>query len=478
MKRTTVRRIVSGLVVSMLIGGCEGTPETPKRTIKLGAVIDRSGQNSEPGFVNAVIQAERHANAGLEKAGSDVRFEFVIQDSQSEPSIAVARALEMAHNQNIKGLVADTSLIDVELNKTHYDEDPANDLNVPIICGGCSSNAINNPTSTNADPVTQATQRNEKRWNFKAIMSAKLVAQIVLQQILAAGNKGDVNGDGIVKIGVYDRNEPGVKNTAKDLEDVAKALGVSPLPKFELVLHPRDVDSNSYEWGNDVAKLTDDKTTVTEASTGKVTSETTDGPPDAIVVSTFAQFAASFVKAYKAQNKTIPVWHFQAFRVNSTLDVLGKDAEGEQGVSHVVLDNGASGEVFAADFQASFGSKPVYRNSQYYDAAMALMKAALIASREMAEPEKVTSTQVRDAMTSISAADGQVVRTGADEFARAYQLIKAGTPINYEGASGPMDFDDNQSVKNKLATFKVVGGEFVDVKVFDCISSSSCPAVP
>ncbi len=472
-----MRRAAIAVVMSGVLIGCSAE-ETPKKVIRMGAVIDRSGQNSEPGFVNGLLQAEKHANAGLEKAGSDLRFEFVVQDSQSEPSIAVSRALELAHNQGIKGLVADTSLIDVELNKTHYDDDPANDLNVPIVCGGCSSGAINNPTSTSDDAVTEATQRNEKGWNFKAIMSAKLVAQIVFQQILAAGTNGDVNGDGILKIGVYDRNEPGVKNTAKDLEAVAKALKVDPLPTFELILHPRDVDSNAYEWGNDVALLTDNKTTVTDYTTGTVTSETTDGAPDAIVVSTFAQFAASFVKAYRAQNKTIPVWHFQAFRVNSTLDVLGNDGEGEQGVSHAVLDNGASGEVFARDFQQNFGSKPAYRNSQYYDAAMVLMKAALIASKDMEDPTQVTPEQVRDAMVQTSVAGAEVVRTGADEFARAYELIKAGTPINYEGPSGPMDFDKNLSVKNKLAQFKVQGGEFVDVKIFDCISSSECPVVP
>lgn len=473
-----MRRAAIAVVLSGFLVGCGEKDETPKKTIRMGAVIDRSGQNSEPGFVNAVLQAEKHANAGLEKAGSDIRFEFVIQDSRSEPSVAVERALELAHNQGIKGLVADTSLIDIQLNRTHYDDDPTNDLNVPIICGGCSSNAINNPNSTNADPFAQAAQRNEKGWNFKAIMSAKLVAKIVMQEILAAGNNGDVNGDGILKIGVYDRNEPGVKNTAKDLEDMARALGVDPLPSFELILHPRDVDSNTYEWGNDVALLTDNKTTVIDYSTGEVTSETTDGPPDAIVVSTFAQFAASFVKAYNAANETIPVWHFQAFRVNSTLDVLGKDGEGQQGVSHVVLDNGASGEVFAADFQASFGTKPVYRNSQYYDAAMALMKAALIASRDLEDPTQVTPAQVRDAVVKTSTAGGEIVRTGVDEFAKAVGLIKEGTAINYEGASGPMDFDENQNVKNKLAQYKVLNGEFVDVKIFDCITSDACTPVP
>jgi len=72
---------------------------------------------------------------------------------------------------------------------------------------------------------------------------------------------------------------------------------------------------------------------------------------------------------------------------------------------------------------------------------------------------------------------GAVVRTGVDEFEAAIAHIQAGQPINYEGASGPMDFDAVQNILDRLVHYQVSGGAFTDVETFDCVSSSACPLV-
>ncbi|HZN94471.1 MAG TPA: hypothetical protein VFB81_17275, partial [Myxococcales bacterium] len=95
------------------------------------------------------------------------------------------------------------------------------------------------------------------------------------------------------------------------------------------------------------------------------------------------------------------------------------------------------------------------------------------------DPTQLAGTQVADGMrrTSDVANGGSVIRTGVEQYKAAISLIEAGTPINYEGASGPMDFDANQNILDRLAHYKVADGAFVDVQTFDCVTSSTCPPV-
>lgn len=60
-------------------------------------------------------------------------------------------------------------------------------------------------------------------------------------------------------------------------------------------------------------------------------------------------------------------------------------------------------------------------------------------------------------------------------FALAVQTILGGGTINYDGASGPVDFDALGNVASKFAEFEVIGGEFVETTKYDCISDPSCP---
>jgi branched-chain amino acid transport system substrate-binding protein len=106
---------------------------------------------------------------------------------------------------------------------------------------------------------------------------------------------------------------------------------------------------------------------------------------------------------------------------------------------------------------------------------MLIMLAAVAASRGMPDPTQVTGAQIRDSLRKINTRGATVVRTGPDEFAKAVSLLQAGTPINYEGASGPVDFDDNNNIIDRVAHWKVVGGQFVEVEKYDCVGSQSCP---
>ena len=124
-------RAFAVLVTVGCLVGCGTKPVGPPvRTITLGAVIDRTGVNAEPSWSDAISLAARNANAGIKLANgmNDVKFDIVLEDSGNDPALAVSRSSLLLQERNIKGLILDTSSVDVAVNKTSYDADPTNDL--------------------------------------------------------------------------------------------------------------------------------------------------------------------------------------------------------------------------------------------------------------------------------------------------------------------------------------------------------------
>ena len=91
--------------------------------------------------------------------------------------------------------------------------------------------------------------------------------------------------------------------------------------------------------------------------------------------------------------------------------------------------------------------------AENYDAA-ALIGLAVAKAGSTADPEAI-----RDALREIAGPGGEVVGPGKDGIARALQLIAEGKEINYEGASGSVDFDQNGDVEEAIEIWEVADGE-------------------
>jgi hypothetical protein len=159
------------------------------------------------------------------------------------------------------------------------------------------------------------------------------------------------------------------------------------------------------------------------------------------------------------------------------LSGLGSDADGSEGVGPVAAD-GISGQAFQAAYQAKYGIQLNNYDNNNYDAATLAMLASLVASQGFPDPSTVTGAQVRAALATTSTPGGLVVGTGAAEFVKAINAIALASPINYEGASGPLDFDANNQVVNRVVHFKIMGTTFTDLSVYDCVADPSCPLAP
>ncbi|MGR2740590.1 ABC transporter substrate-binding protein [Billgrantia sp. Q4P2] len=100
---------------------------------------------------------------------------------------------------------------------------------------------------------------------------------------------------------------------------------------------------------------------------------------------------------------------------------------------------------------AGFDPSAVFA-AQAYDAAFLL--ALAIEQNGNAEREGLSQ-----ALRSVSSAPGEVILPG--EWEKAVELIAAGEEINYEGASGSHEFDENGDVPGVVVEMLVEGGAFV-----------------
>lgn len=86
-----------------------------------------------------------------------------------------------------------------------------------------------------------------------------------------------------------------------------------------------------------------------------------------------------------------------------------------------------------------------------YDAAF-LMALAIQAAGS------AERTDITKGLRAVSGPEGEVIYPG--EFEKAKQILSAGGKINYEGGSGPVDFDDNGDVSGLIGINRVKNGKW------------------
>ena len=111
---------------------------------------------------------------------------------------------------------------------------------------------------------------------------------------------------------------------------------------------------------------------------------------------------------------------------------------------------GESYTAFAEAFEAAGHDPEAPYVSHGYD--VAFLMALAIEKAGAADRGRVSA-----ALREVANAPGMVIRPG--EWAKAREAIAAGEDINYEGASGAIEFDDNGDVAGATYTFNGVGDD-------------------
>ena len=90
--------------------------------------------------------------------------------------------------------------------------------------------------------------------------------------------------------------------------------------------------------------------------------------------------------------------------------------------------------------------------------------AAVILALAIAEAGSEDGDDIKAAMRDVANAPGEKV--GPGDLVKALQLISEGKDIDYVGAAGDQDFDENGDVQNTIEVWKIDGGQVTSTGIF------------
>jgi branched-chain amino acid transport system substrate-binding protein len=114
---------------------------------------------------------------------------------------------------------------------------------------------------------------------------------------------------------------------------------------------------------------------------------------------------------------------------------------------------------FEANYIARYESTAEkYFIAQTYDAVM-------LAALAIQKAGSTDRTAIRNALREVANPPGVLIEPG--EWEKARDLIAAGQDIDYNGASGPHDFDENGDVEGVIGEYVVENGSFKEARVIE-----------
>lgn len=116
---------------------------------------------------------------------------------------------------------------------------------------------------------------------------------------------------------------------------------------------------------------------------------------------------------------------------------------------------------FSEAYEASFGERPPL---PYIDTAYdATAVIGLAIAKAIVDDVEINAANVRDRLREVANPEGEVVTVG--DFEQAMRLLQLGSPINYTGAAGEVNFDDLGDVVTPVEVWQYVAGDIETVEV-------------
>ncbi|HEY9735580.1 MAG TPA: ABC transporter substrate-binding protein [Trichocoleus sp.] len=142
------------------------------------------------------------------------------------------------------------------------------------------------------------------------------------------------------------------------------------------------------------------------------------------------------------------------------IEAIGADVlNGSVGTAPQAVTESDAYQSFVKAYEAKYGELPP---KPYIDTAY---DAVFLAALAMEKAGTTEGPAVRDALREVANGPGVEIRPG--EWAKAVEAIRNGEEINYVGASGSLDFDDQGDVAGTFAEWAIENGEITTVRVFE-----------
>ncbi len=182
----------------------------------------------------------------------------------------------------------------------------------------------------------------------------------------------------------------------------------------------------------------------------------TEDDPDVLVAMSYQQTEVYIREALEGDYADTFLF-VDGTKIPESFEVIGWDLlEGSYGTGPGFEAN-PSTQAFIDSYVETYDKEPEHPfMNETYDAMILIGLAAAKAGTT------TDSAAIRDALREVANPPGDVVRPGDDGIKRAMELIAAGEDINYEGAAGSVDLDQNGDViSGHIEVWKIEGGEIV-----------------
>jgi ABC-type branched-subunit amino acid transport system substrate-binding protein len=186
------------------------------------------------------------------------------------------------------------------------------------------------------------------------------------------------------------------------------------------------------------------------------------GDPEALVCISYPVEGAVYIKE-AIENDLFDTFLFtDGTKSQDIIDAVGADVlEGTTGSVPSTPEEANLTADFDSEYEAEYGEPvpalPYVRES--YDAVIAIALAAEAAG-------STDPSAIRDQLRVVAGPPGNQLGASAAGIEQALEAIRAGTDIDWEGASNRQNWDENGDVlTGAIEIFRIVGGAFETVKV-------------
>ncbi|MEW6638098.1 MAG: ABC transporter substrate-binding protein [Actinomycetota bacterium] len=186
------------------------------------------------------------------------------------------------------------------------------------------------------------------------------------------------------------------------------------------------------------------------------------GDPDAILVVAFPETGSIIMQAFAEQGVVgeVPFLFTDGLAEPTLPESSGVDLQGERGTRPAT--GGPAADEFNQAYQQEFDAEPGTYSSNSYDAVMLAALAAAAAGDTSGEA-------IRDNLQDVSR-DGQEVLPS--NICEGLEMAAAGEDINYEGAAGSQDFDENGDVTSDYELWQFTADGLERVRIIEAPETS------
>ncbi len=182
----------------------------------------------------------------------------------------------------------------------------------------------------------------------------------------------------------------------------------------------------------------------------------TEGGPDVMIAAAYPESGRVFLRELVESGEAPSLIFSDGLQAPDMFAELGWEVfEGAYGTAAGAPETDAA-EVFAQAWEEAYGEIPAVPYLREINDAIFLIALAA----EQAGSNDPTA--IRDALREVASEPGTAVGPGQEGWQAAVASIDAGEDINYEGAAGPVDLDDNGDVSRGTIIIWQVQGEAIE----------------